>query len=113
MSVAIENTTPGVIALVNQGQVSRPLERQPSSTAFLIGYAIWGAVGLPVVITSWPDFVRKFGGFTVNGYLADAMYAFFNFYGGTQAVISRVVGATPVKATKTLMDGAGTPIASD
>lgn len=112
MSAALETTTPGVTALVNQSQVARPLERQPSSTAFLVGYAQWGPVGVPTVITSWADFVRKFGGFNVNSYLADAVYVFFQHYGGAQAIISRVVGATPVVATKNLMDGAGSPIAT-
>lgn len=112
MSVVIENTTPGVSAIVNAGQVSRPIQRQPSSTAFLIGYSAWGPVNTPTVITSWQDFVRKFGGFNSNSYLPDAVYAFFNHYGGKQAIIVRTIGGTPVKATRNLMDGAGTPLAT-
>jgi phage tail sheath protein FI len=108
----IENTTPGVTALVNTGQVARSIDRQPTSTAFLVGYSPWGPVGSPVTITSWLDYVRKFGGFNANSYLDVAVYGFFNFFGGTQAVISRVVGATPVLATKTLLDRAGSPVAT-
>lgn len=110
MSLAIENTTPGVTALVNQAQVARSIQRQPSSTAFLVGYSAWGPVGVPTIVTSWADFVRKFGTHNTNSYLTDAVYAFFQLYGGKQAIISRVVGATPVLATKDLMDGAGTPV---
>lgn len=112
MSVAVEITTPGVTALVNQSTVARPIQRQPSSTAFLGGYAVWGPVGVPTVITSWLEFVRKFGGFDNNSYLADAVYAFFQHFGGAQAIISRAVGPTPVLGTKTLLDGAGSPVAT-
>ncbi|HEV7701065.1 MAG TPA: phage tail sheath subtilisin-like domain-containing protein [Pyrinomonadaceae bacterium] len=112
MSLTVETTTPGVTALVNQGQVARPIERQPSSTAFLGGYGVWGPVGVPVIISSWLEFVRKFGGFNANSYLADAVFVFFQLYGGAQAVISRAVGPTPVVGTKSLMDGAGTPVAT-
>lgn len=109
MSLAIENTTPGVTAHVNTGQVTRPIQRQPSSTAFLVGYSKWGPVGVPTVVTSFADFVRKFGTFDADSYLVDAAYAFFQLYGGAQAIISRVVGPDPVLASKTLVDGAGEP----
>jgi len=110
MSVAIENTTPGVVALINQGQVARPLERQPTSTGFLVGYSPWGPVAAATIITSWADYVRKFGGFNANSYLDAGVYAFFNFFGGTQAVISRAVGGSAAKATRTLVDRAGSPV---
>lgn len=112
MSVAIENTLPGVTAIINQGQVARPLDRQPTSTAFLVGYSVWGAAATPVTITSWSEFVRKFGSFHPNSYLADAVYVFFNYFGGRQAIISRVVGASATKASKNLLDRAGTPLAT-
>jgi uncharacterized protein len=111
-TAALENTTPGVTALVNQGQVARPVSRQPSSTAFLAGYSIWGPVGTPVIISSWADFGRKFGGFNANSYLADAVFAFFQLFGGKQAIISRAVGGDAAVATKDLMDGAGEPVAT-
>lgn len=112
MSVAIENNLPGVTAIINQGQVARPLDRQPTSTAFLVGYSVWGAATTPVTITSWSEFIRKFGGFNANSYLADAVYVFFNYFGGRQAVISRVVGGAAAKASKSLLDRAGTPVAT-
>jgi uncharacterized protein len=87
MSLAIESTLPGVTAIVNAGQVARPLDRQPTSTFFCIGFAAWGPHNVPVTVTSWQDFVRKFGSF--DDYLADAAYIFFNHYNGKQMVVVR------------------------
>src|SRR5262245_40761398 len=106
-SLVIENTLPGVTVLINQAQVARPIVRQPTSTFFAVGYSIWGPVGVPRATTSWPDFVRQFGGFDSNSQLADAIYAFYKM-GGRTAVISRVVGAGAAKATATLKDRSGT-----
>lgn len=109
MSVVIEQTPPGVHAIVNAGQVSRPLNRQPSSTAFLAGYAPWGPVNTPTVISGWADYVRKFGGFNANSWLDAAVYVLFNLFGGRTAIVSRAVGASAAVATRTLVDRAGTP----
>lgn len=109
-SFTIENTVPGVTVLVNQSQVARPVQRQPSSTFFVVGYSPWGPVNTPKPVTSWPDYVRQFGGFDTNSYLDDALYTFFNVFPGTQAVVCRVVGAAAAVGTLTLKDrssGAG------
>ncbi len=87
MSLVIESTLPGVLAIVNAGQVARPLDRQPTSTFFAIGFTKWGPHNVPVTVTSWQDFVRKFGSF--DDYLTDAAYIFFNHYNGKQMVIVR------------------------
>jgi phage tail sheath protein FI len=108
--ITVENTTPGVVALVNTGAVARPISRQPSSTAFLGGYTPFGPVGTPVVVTSFLEFTKKFGSFNANSHLADAVYVFFNMFGGAQAVISRVVGDDAAVSTLTLDDNAGTPV---
>jgi phage tail sheath protein FI len=112
MSLTIETTKPGVTAVVNAGQVSRPIERQPSSTAFIIGFAIWGPIGVAKVITSWAEFRRVFGGFHALGYLAEAAYIFFNLYGGKQIVAVRGGDAdTATKASSTRNNrGAGEPV---
>ncbi len=111
MSLTIENTKPGVTAVVNAGQVSRPLERQPSSTAFVVGFANWGPVGVKKVITSWADYLRVFGGFHPLGYLAEAAYVFFNLFAGRQIVAVRAAGTT-VKGTATRTNRAVTPLAT-
>ena len=112
MSLTIENTKPGVIALVNEGQVSRPLERQPSSTAFAIGFAPWGPIGVKKIITSWADYLRIFGGFHPLGFLAEFAYVFFNLFAGRQMVIVRAGANNATVASKTLDNRAATPEAS-
>lgn len=111
MSLAIETTRPGVTAIVNQGQVSRPLERQPTSTAFVIGFASWGPIGVRQVITSWADFLRVFGPAHSVTYLSDFAYIFFNHFGGKQMVAVRA-GDTPTKASATRTNRATTPLAT-
>jgi phage tail sheath protein FI len=110
MSVLLENTPPGVTAIVNAGQVSRPLNRQPSSTGFLAGYAPWGPANTPITISSWSDYVRKFGGWNANSNLDAAVKAYFDLFGGRQLIISRAVGSSAAVASKTLVDRAGTPL---
>lgn len=112
MSLVIENTKPGVVALVNTGQVSRPLERQPSSTAFVVGFAIWGPIGVKKIVTSWSEFLRVFGSFHPLGFLADFAYVFFNLFVGRQIVAVRAGAANATKATLTRANRAGTPLAT-
>lgn len=66
---------------------------------------------VPQLITSLDGYLNVYGDRVAYGYGYDALEAFFRV-GGAQAVVSRVVGVTPVKATHTFMDGAGTPAAS-
>ncbi|MDQ4119868.1 MAG: phage tail sheath subtilisin-like domain-containing protein [Acidobacteriota bacterium] len=112
MSLVIENTKPGVTAILNAGQVSRPLERQPTSTFFAVGVSDWGPVKDPKVVTSWNEFVRLYGKLNSNSYLTAAANIFFNLFPGQTMYVSRVVGAAAAKATKNLMDRAGTPLAT-
>ena len=50
MSLSIENSKPGITVLVNTSQVGSPVKRQPTSTAFPVGYATWGPVDLPTTV---------------------------------------------------------------
>lgn len=104
-SLVIENSLPGVVAIVNAGQVARPVQRQPSSTFFVVGYSPWGPVNTPTVVTGWADYVRQFGPFDANSYLDDAMYTFFNVFPGKTAVVCRVAGAAKSLGTLSLKDG--------
>src|SRR5260370_24188315 len=105
MTVSIvESTLPGVIAIINAGQVSSPIAQQPTSTFFVVGYSPWGPVNVPTVVTSWADYARQFGGFDVNSFLDDALYPFFNLFQGKQAVVVRVVGAGKTLGTLSLKD---------
>lgn len=100
---------PGVHARVNAGVVARSAPPESPSTAFASGYCGWGPVNTPTAITSWAEFVNKFGGFNANSFLDDFCYIYFNHYPGTRAVICRVVGAAPVLATATVNDRGDVP----
>ncbi|CAB4148170.1 COG3497 Phage tail sheath protein FI [uncultured Caudovirales phage] len=64
----------------------------------------------PTLVTSWSDYVTKFGSWntTASNNLPLAVYMFFS-NGGSRAYVTRVV-ATAVKATRSFNDTAGTPI---
>lgn len=65
----------------------------------------------PTLITSWTDFVRRFGTFDTAYYLHFAVYQFFA-NGGNAAYVARLLGNGAVKATTTLTDRAGSPLAT-
>lgn len=110
MSLVIESTKPGVTAVVNEGQVARPFTRQPSSTAFAIGFAPWGPVGVRTLVTSWSEFLRTFGGFHALGWIAELAYVYFNLFGGKQLMLVRAAAGSAVVATITRNNRAGTPV---
>lgn len=70
-----------------------------SVTAFL-GRTQRGPVGEPVVVTSFRDYERMFGGLWLDSTLSFAIYDFFK-NGGSQAVVLRLYH----KPTKTAADG--------
>lgn len=113
MSVAIESTLPGVTALVNTAQVSRPFQRQPTSTAFVVGFANWGPIRTPKTVTSWEDFRRTYGKFNQYGYLAEFAYIFFNHYGGKQIVVVRAADEGALEYSTVIRNNrASTPVAN-
>ncbi|MGE5551519.1 MAG: phage tail sheath family protein [Bacteroidota bacterium] len=90
----------------------------PTSTAAFIGICERGPIGVATLITSWSQFVEKFGGFTTNGWVAYAVYGLFLNNRGARAYIVRTahytdVGdpdtLTAVAATATLKDRHSTP----
>src|ERR1051325_1427125 len=103
-SLVIENSRPGVIAIVTDGQVARAVERQPTSTFFVVGYSIWGPAATPRTVTGVAEFARIFGGFDANSFLDDALYHSFNHAPLAQAIVCRVVGPDAAVATLTLQD---------
>jgi uncharacterized protein len=66
----------------------------------------------PTLVTSWSDYVTKFGSWntTASNNLPLAVYMFFS-NGGSRAYVTRVVN-TAVSATRSFNDTAGTPIAT-
>ncbi|HYH05199.1 MAG TPA: phage tail sheath subtilisin-like domain-containing protein, partial [Bacillota bacterium] len=68
--------SPGVYVEEVSGGV-KPISGVGTSTGAFVGIAEKGVIGEAVLITSWSQFVREFGGFIPNGYLAYSVYGFF------------------------------------
>ncbi len=103
---------------VEEGQSNRhTIERISSSVAAFMGIAERGPVGVPILITSFAQFKRIFGGYMPNSYLAYAVDGFFKKVKGRCYVV-RVVHyndvtdattATSATSATTLNDRAATP----
>jgi phage tail sheath protein FI len=72
-----------------------------TSIAAFVGWAPQGPVGSAVLVLSWPDYARQFGGLDSRSYLGYSVYQFFA-NGGGQAYIIRMVGAGAGSASVTL-----------
>jgi phage tail sheath protein FI len=72
-----------------------------TSIAAFVGWAPQGTVGSAVLVLSWSDFTRQFGGLDSRSYLGYAVYHFFS-NGGAQAYIIRFVGPGNAAASVTL-----------
>jgi Bacteriophage tail sheath protein len=89
-----------------------------TSTAGLVGLTEKGpTVGLPQLVTSFTDFVRRYGGYLGEDwgqarYLAHAVEGFFR-NGGQRAYIARVVGSGAEAAAETFNDGFATRLGAD
>jgi hypothetical protein len=93
------------------------IERVSASVAAFFGIAERGPVGVPVLITSFAQFKRVFGGYIANSHLAYAVDGFFKKVKGRCYVV-RVVHytditdastATSATSATTLNDRAATP----
>ena len=74
--------SPGVyVEEVDRG--SKPIEGVGTAVAAFVGFAEKGPVGEPTLVTNWSQFTNTFGGFFAGGYLAPAVYGYFNNGGGT------------------------------
>lgn len=84
----------------------RPIEGVSTSTAAFIGVALKGPISgqtlptgqmaRPVMVTSFTDYLRQFGGFRIDSFLTYAVQAFFN-NGGRRLYIVRVANFDPAK----------------
>lgn len=96
----VELLHPGVYVREKSSGV-RPIEGVSTSTAAFIGVtekgplpgtiSPSGRMAGPVAVTSFTDFLRQFGGFRQDSYLAYAVQAFFN-NGGARVYIVRIAG---------------------
>lgn len=87
---------PGIQATINTRPLGQPAPAQGSDVFFVVGYAAFGPIRVPTLITSWNEYVNKFGGFHANSEMADAVYLFFK-NGGRRAFVVResVNGVAP------------------
>jgi uncharacterized protein len=106
-----EYLAPGVyVEEIDTG--AKPIEGVSTSTAGFIGMTRRGpTVGLPQLVTSFPDFQRQFGGhfnfgapFIGHNFLPYAVEGFFT-NGGKRLYIMRVKSSTATKATTTVHGG--------
>jgi phage tail sheath protein FI len=84
----------------------KPIEGVGTSTGAFIGIAERGPVGKPRLIANWTQFTSTFGGFIEGGYLAYAVYQFFN-EGGTRCYVVRAAkgSATSLRKAETAAMG--------
>lgn len=100
-------TLPGVTVISRESPPSASSIIE-SGTWFVAGFADRGVAGEPALVRNLAQFVDEFGERVSYSTLYDALDVFFR-EGGSLAYVSRVVGPTPVKATVTLVDQAGSP----
>ena len=101
--------SPGVLSIENdQSQVTQgPI----TVGAAIIGPTVKGPVEIPTLVTSYSDYVNKFGTTFVSGgdvysyFTSIAAYNYFN-NGGESLLVSRVVSGTFSSATSTAISGA-------
>lgn len=96
-----EYLSPGVyVEEIDTG--NKPIEGVSTSTVGFFGPTERGPV-IPTLITSFTDFVRQFGGYLQDLYLARSVEAYF-LNGGLRCFIERVVSAGATTASAALGD---------
>ena len=88
--MAPQYLSPGVyIEEVERG--AKPIEGVGTAVAAFVGYAEQGPVNQPTFIANWTQFGNTFGRFIPGGYLAHAVYGYFN-NGGGRCYVTRLPG---------------------
>jgi len=93
-----EYLSPGVY-VEEVGSGIKPIEGVGTSTGAFIGIAERGPVKKAMLITNWTQFTTTFGGFIDGGYLAYAVFQFFN-EGGTKCYVVRAAKGTATQPLK-------------
>lgn len=101
--------SPGVYVEEVSGGV-KPIAGVGTSTGAFVGIAEKGITNKAVLVTNWSQYVKEFGKFIPNGYLAYGVYSFFA-EGGTSCWVVRVVptGST-LASCKGIKDKADTAV---
>jgi phage tail sheath protein FI len=103
---------PGVYVQETLNPIETVAGPASDTIAAFIGASDRGPI-IPTLVTSWSDYVTKFGSWNSNASndLPIAVYMFF-VNGGSQAYVTRAVGTGAVLATRTLSDRAGSPLST-
>src|SRR5580704_9566903 len=80
---------PPGIAISETPSGARPIAGAPTSIAAFIGLASQGPTDRALLVQSWSDFERQFGGLDPNSYLGYAVGHFFA-NGGAEAYVARL-----------------------
>ena len=91
--------SPGIY--VRETDFSFYVKQISTASAGMVGIAERGPINKPVLVTSWEQFVKKFGGYIAEGYLAYAARAFFD-NGGSILYVCRVANYTDPTRRATL-----------
>ena len=112
--------SPGVLAIENDQSF---VTQQPvQAGAAIIGPAVKGKVGIPTIVTSYTDYLNKFGATFLSGsntytyFTSIAAYNYFN-NGGTSLLVTRVVTGSFTAASSSFISAsahaAGSPYNTD
>lgn len=98
--------SPGVLAIENDQSF---VTQQPvQAGAAIIGPTVKGKVGIPTLVTSYTDYLNKFGSTFTSGsqtysyFTSIAAYSYFN-NGGTSLLVTRVVTGSFTSATSSFI----------
>ena len=85
---------------------AHPIEGVGTSTAGFVGIATRGALNRPMLVTNWSQFVKHFGDYRRDSYLAYGVYGFF-LNKGKRCFITRVASASAKIASTVLSTSGG------
>jgi phage tail sheath protein FI len=81
---------------------TKPIEGAGTACAAFVGFAEKGPVNEPTFIANWTEFINNFGGFLKGGFLAPAVYGYFQ-NGGGRCYVSRLPGGEEEPAEPTAL----------
>jgi phage tail sheath protein FI len=100
--------SPGIYSQRKSAQPG-PIEGVSTSSLGIGGWTPRGPVGVATLITSWKNFLTKFGSYWANSYIHYAVSGFFS-NGGQRAYIFREVPSDAVSASATIEDAGQTAV---
>jgi phage tail sheath protein FI len=98
---------PGVYVQETLTAIAPVVGANSDSIAAFIGANARGPLA-PTLVTSWSDYINKYGSWGTNNNLALSVFLYFS-NGGSQCYVQRVTKGSTAAATRTFQDRAGTP----